>query len=43
MPEFLVSAGLWVIKIVKFMQGKGPFYGLFLVESRVNFFGGKCL
>lgn len=25
MPEFLVSAGLWVIKIIKFMQGKGPF------------------
>ena len=26
MPEFLVSAGLWVIKIIKFMQGKGPFF-----------------
>lgn len=25
MPEFLVSAGPWVIKIIKFMQGKGPF------------------
>lgn len=25
MPEFLVSAGLWVIKIIKFMQGKGRF------------------
>lgn len=37
MPEFLVSADLWLIKIIKFIQGKGPFC-LFDVESRVNFF-----
>ena len=43
MPEFLVSADLWLIKIIKFIQGKGPFC-LFDVESRVNFFFcGKCL
>ena len=26
MPEFLVCAGLWVIKIIKFIQEKGPLF-----------------
>lgn len=42
MPEFLVSAGLWVIKIIKFMQGKGPFM-YFPCRVSSQFFCGKYL
>ena len=40
MPGFLVSAGLWVTKIIKFMQGKGP---SFPCRDSSQFFCGKYL
>ena len=42
MPELPVYAGLWLIKIIKFIQGKGPFL-FFRCGVSSEFFCGKCM